>query len=281
MASSTPFDGTNFNTAAPDVGQPHGNDYQEHQATKKSIEFVNNKEHEAIASDPSASGGGGVHKNGSGVAYISSSAATNRPDGSTSLAANDIDKGRLWLDDTTTPPALKRWSGSAWVSAGTVVLKDDSFQAVDQAGTGLVPLIGANASDKPELPDGAVATTQAVDDNSTKVATTEYVESQIAEDAPSSALCKGWGDITSAGSINASYNIASVSRDSEGDYTVTWTNAFASANYAVLLTPVAVPNTDILTISPYDKTTGSVKVHIELSGIGDRDGAFNIAAFGD
>jgi hypothetical protein len=164
MASSTPFDGTNF---------------KEHQATKKSMEFVNNKEHEAIASDPSASGGGGVHKNGSGVAYISSSAATNRPDGSTALAANDIDKGRLWLDDTTTPPALKRWSGSAWVSAGTVVLKDDSFQAVDQAGTGLVPLIGANASDKPELPDGAVATTQAVDDNSTKVATTEYVESQV------------------------------------------------------------------------------------------------------
>ncbi|GAG48794.1 unnamed protein product, partial [marine sediment metagenome] len=91
MASSVPFDGTNFLTGAPDQDQPHGNDYQEHQSTRKSMEFVNNKEHTAIANDPSASNAGGEHSNGSAVAYFTSTAPTLRPDGVTALANNDID----------------------------------------------------------------------------------------------------------------------------------------------------------------------------------------------
>jgi hypothetical protein len=182
------------------------------------MEFVNNKEHEAIGANPSLSGGGGVHKNGSGVAYISSSAATNRPDGSTALAVNNTDKGRLWLDDTTTPPVLKRWDGSAWVQASAVVPKDGSVQAVDQAGTGLVPLIGANASDKPELPDGAVATTQTAGDNSTKVATTAY-----ANQAGSINLSQNSTTATIAGTSSNAHTSPFVITDGDEVVTVTIT----------------------------------------------------------
>ena len=59
MATSTPFDGTNFLTGAPTNDAVHGDDYREHQSTRKSMEFVNNKEHEDIANDPSAADGGG------------------------------------------------------------------------------------------------------------------------------------------------------------------------------------------------------------------------------
>jgi hypothetical protein len=121
MASSTPFDGTNFLTGAPDEDQPHGNDYLEHQSTRKSMEFVNNKEHTAIANDPSAADGGGEHKTGSAKIYhgdySTASAGDNlpslRPDGVTALDSSDA--GRLAYDtDATYGKKYYRWDGSAW-----------------------------------------------------------------------------------------------------------------------------------------------------------------------
>ncbi len=63
---------------------------------------------------------GGEHLNGAAVAYQDTSTPTNRPDGSTALASNAIDKGRLWLDDNFDPPVLKRWDGSAFEIVGTI-----------------------------------------------------------------------------------------------------------------------------------------------------------------
>jgi hypothetical protein len=43
---------------------------------------------------------------------------------------------------------------------------------------------------------------------------------------------KAWVNFNgSSGSINASYNTSSVTRNSTGDYTVNFTNAFSDANY--------------------------------------------------
>jgi hypothetical protein len=181
MASSTPFDGTNFNTAAPDVDQPHGNDYQEHQATKKSMQFVNNKEHESIGADPSASSGGGVHSNGSSVAYYTSTTPVNRPDGSTALADNDIDKGRVWFDTNFDPPVMKKWSGSAWVQAGNKVLNDTYYTGVNKAGTGTTDLIkvGRNEADDADVPviaDAARTATNAAPAEDTGISNKKYVD---------------------------------------------------------------------------------------------------------
>jgi hypothetical protein len=50
------------------------------------------------------------------------------------------------------------------------------------------------------------------------------------------SACKAWGTFAGAtGTIEDSYNVTSVVRDSEGDYTVTIANDFANANYAILL----------------------------------------------
>ena len=64
---------------------------------------------------------GGEHSNGSAVVYRGTDTPTNRPDGVTALASNDIDKARLWIDDNDTPPVLKRWNGSAWVALKATV----------------------------------------------------------------------------------------------------------------------------------------------------------------
>lgn len=62
---------------------------------------------------------GGEHSNGSAVAYVGAATPTNRPDGATALADNDVDDGRLWLDDTVTPAILKRWKDSAFALVQT------------------------------------------------------------------------------------------------------------------------------------------------------------------
>lgn len=64
------------------------------------------KEHEA----PATSGAGGEHKEGSAKVYYEASAPTLRPDGSTSLGANDA--GRLWLDSDDMK--LRVWDGNSW-----------------------------------------------------------------------------------------------------------------------------------------------------------------------
>ena len=60
---------------------------------------------------------GAEHSSGSAVAYEGTSTPTNRPDGSTALANNAIDRGRMWLDDNFNPPILKRWTGSAFTES--------------------------------------------------------------------------------------------------------------------------------------------------------------------
>jgi hypothetical protein len=61
--------------------------------------------------------------------------------------------------------------------------------------------------------------------------TTEYVAPATAASAPWAA--KAWVVFDATGSIKASYNVASVARNSIGDFTITFTNAMTSADYAV------------------------------------------------
>ncbi len=53
------------------------------------------------------------------------------------------------------------------------------------------------------------------------------------------SACKAWVMFTgSTGAIVASYNVASVTRNSTGDYTVNFTTNFTSANYCPVITPL-------------------------------------------
>ena len=52
-----------------------------------------------------------------------------------------------------------------------------------------------------------------------------------------SGSAKAWVNFngtTSPGTINASFNVSSVTRNGTGDYTVNFTNAFANTNYATV-----------------------------------------------
>jgi hypothetical protein len=52
-------------------------------------------------------------------------------------------------------------------------------------------------------------------------------------------IAKAWvtfSGLTSPGTISASYNVSSVTKNGTGDYTINFSNAFANANYAIVCT---------------------------------------------
>jgi hypothetical protein len=77
-----------------------------------------------------------------------------------------------------------------------------------------------------------------------------------------SQLAKAWANWAGAsGTINSSYNVSSVTRNSTGNYTVTFTTAFANANYAIVLGGNRNNTaTDTFGMLFYNQAAGSVNV---------------------
>ncbi|MHA2065466.1 MAG: hypothetical protein ACXABY_13920 [Candidatus Thorarchaeota archaeon] len=99
----------------------------ETRALKASAKTQIDREHETPVDGDAT---GGEHSSGAAVAYEGTSTPTNRPDGSTALADNAIDRGRLWLDDNSDPPVLKRWDGSAFEAVASSNLPTASGSTV-------------------------------------------------------------------------------------------------------------------------------------------------------
>jgi hypothetical protein len=49
-------------------------------------------------------------------------------------------------------------------------------------------------------------------------------------------IAKAWVDFTNTGTINASFNVSSITVNSTGDYTINFTTAFPNANYVTMAT---------------------------------------------
>lgn len=100
--------------------------------------------------------------------------------------------------------------------------------------TGVTTLTGnliANGTTKASLTADSTVVTPSTGDNSTKPASTAYVQSEITAINRIKAFCKNTGT-----TINASLNIASVTNPSTGLYTYTFTTPMADSNYVVNIT---------------------------------------------
>ena len=95
----TPWDGTAWDTASPDIDQLIGNHYKELYDLRKGVGIRMDKEHETLAT----SSAGGVHKQGSARAFWQDAAPTTQIDGS---AWDSGDTGSLWFDTNATPDNL-------------------------------------------------------------------------------------------------------------------------------------------------------------------------------
>lgn len=93
----------------------------------------------------------------------------------------------------------------------------------------------------------------------------------------SDGVAKGWVQGNSAGGISVSYNVASAVRNSVGNYTITWTTAFASSNYAVLITAFGSQ----LIGSVASIAAGSVTIQIVASTTAvNTDDIYSVVAYG-
>jgi hypothetical protein len=101
--------------------------------------------------------------------------------------------------------------------------------------SGAAPLASPTFSGTPSLPTGTTAVTQTLADNSTKLATTAYVDGSI----PANNV-KAWVNFNGTGTvaIRASMNVSSITDNGTGDYTVNMTTAMADTNYSVFATAV-------------------------------------------
>jgi hypothetical protein len=90
---------------------------------------------------------------------------------------------------------------------------------------------------------------------------------------------KAWVNfVGSSGSVNASYNVSSVTRSSAGAYIVNFTTAMSSANYATLVTAGNGGGTGQGTGQNYSSaapTTSSVSIYCATNGVGNADPAYS------
>tara|TARA_R110000868_G_scaffold411452_2_gene704209 strand:+ start:185 stop:1270 length:1086 start_codon:yes stop_codon:yes gene_type:complete len=118
----------------------------------------------------------------------------------------------------------------------------------------------------PSLPTGTTAVTQTLADNSTKLATTAYVDGSI----PANSV-KAWVNFNGTGTvaIRASMNVSSITDNSTGNYTINFTTALADANYAMVGSGTAATdgtNIDVgffaatTNFTPSTKTTSAARI---------------------
>lgn len=102
---------------------------------------------------------------------------------------------------------------------------------------------------------------------------------------PSAA--KGWVLVDNAGTVLASYNVTSVTRNGPGDYTVTWATDFSSASYSVVANVVATPSgtaaSTLVAMVANALAAGTTRVYIiRMSDFTGADGnALSVVAYGD
>lgn len=138
---------------------------------------------------------------------------------------------------------------TAKIAAGAVVTADLADGAVTTAkiaaGAVGTSLIADAAVTTEKIAVGAVVTVDLADSavSTAKIADSAVSTVKIANNAVTAAklgtneqkqICKAWVNFNgSTGAIRASYNVSSITRNAVGDYTVSFSNALASADYTV------------------------------------------------
>lgn len=77
-------------------------------------------------------------------------------------------------------------------------------------------------------------------------------------------LARAWASFNGTGTpaINSAYNVASITDNGTGDYTVNFTSALSNANYAVVVTASDLGTTLIFHVNVRTKTTSSVRINV-------------------
>jgi hypothetical protein len=89
-------------------------------------------------------------------------------------------------------------------------------------------------------------------------------------------IIKAWISFTGDGTEADSFN-ASVSRDSAGTYTVSWTTDFADTNYCILVTVLEASGASVGFVTAQATDTATIKTANMTGTIGDKDYVYVLA----
>jgi hypothetical protein len=130
----------------------------------------------------------------------------------------------------------------------TTAYADLAVATLSTAATAALALKAPLAS--PALSGVPTAPTATVGTSTTQLATTAFVAA--------TQTAKAWANFTTAGAINSSFNVSGVVKNSTGNWTVTFTNAFTSAtSYASLAT---VQGVTAITVRDIAQTASTVNL---------------------
>ncbi len=194
---------------------------------------------------------------------------------------------------------IKQISGVVDITnASSITVKDNKFTLQDDGDItkqGQFQLSGITAGNTRTLtwPDaaGTIALTSSVPaaatqaDQETATSTTTYVSPGRQQYHPSAA--KAWARYDTGTTIDASYNVSSITDGGSGFSTVNWTTAFSSTSYSMVSSlnfSSGGTTTTTWFLQQLNPQTGSHQVQArDLTGAGTdpSSGKYNVAAFGD
>lgn len=93
------------------------------------------------------------------------------------------------------------------------------------------------------------------------------------------SACKGWAKTVTTGGVDASYNVTSLTKNSTGDYTITWATDFSSTNY--VLTALMSDQNGNCQAPKSSQATGTMRYVTQDSDHNNADSTVYFAAFGD
>ena len=171
----------------------------------------------------------------------------------------------LWYDTTNNQIKKRNEANSAWIILGTV----------DETGSKFTPNSAITTSEIAAATLVTSSDTIASNDNNTTIPTSAAVDDHIPVklNATGSApiyAARAWARFNAAGTIDGSGNVASVAKNSTGNYTVTFTTAMPDANYTVSTSTHATTSSAAAgrVIEPYDFAAGSFKLQVAASSSG-------------
>lgn len=173
----------------------------------------------------------------------------------------------LWYETDTNILWKRNEANSAWINLGTVDEANGKFEPNQTFAT----QAEAEALTNTTKPMSPLRTSQSI-----------VAKLNAGGSAPMYA-CRAWIKGNWDGTILASGNIASVTKNGTGDYTVTFTTAMQDANYAITgigQQTTTVPNGFASTIDILSQTASSFRFYLRRPT--DRnifDGIYNIAIF--
>lgn len=171
----------------------------------------------------------------------------------------------LWYDTANNQIKKRNEANSAWITLGTV----------DETNSKFTPNAAITTSEIAAATLVTSSDTIASNDNDTTIPTSAAVDEHIPAklNASGSApiyAARAWARFNAAGTIDGSGNIASVTKNSTGNYTVTFTTAMPDANYTVTTSTHTTTSSAAAgrVIEPYDFAAGSFKLQVAASSSG-------------